>query len=72
MMAASSASLTAMFPEIADQITAYAGMSNVLSNADGILMTVLLGMPLCNFLYKKLWPVIGIGRKKKAKGGKAV
>ena len=57
MMAASSASLAAVFPEMADQITAYAGTSNVLSNADGIVMTVLIGLPMCNFLYKKLAPL---------------
>ena len=65
MMAASSASLTAAFPEMADQITAYAGTSNVLSNADGIIMTVLLGMPMTEFLFKKLYPVIGKGKKEK-------
>lgn len=69
MMAASSSSLTAAFPAMADQITAYAGTSNVLSNADGIIMTVILGMPMCNFLYRKLHPVIGKGKKSK-KGGK--
>ena len=57
MMAASSASLAAVFPEMANQITAYAGTSNVLSNADGIVMTVLIGLPMCNFLYKKLAPL---------------
>lgn len=65
MMAASSASLAATFPEMADQITAYAGTSNVLSNADGIIMTIFIGMPMCEFLYKKLYPVIGKGRKEK-------
>lgn len=64
MMAASSASLVAAFPEMAEQITAYAGTSNVLSNADGIVMTVFIGLPMCNFLYRKLEPVLG--RKKKA------
>ena len=64
MMAASSASLVAAFQEMAEQITAYAGTSNVLSNADGIVMTVFIGLPMCNFLYRKLEPVLG--RKKKA------
>lgn len=63
MMAASSASLAAAFPEMADQIVAYAGTSNVLSNADGIIMTILIGLPLCEFLYKILLPVLG--KKKK-------
>lgn len=63
MMAASSASLAAVFPDMADQITAYAGTSNVLSNADGIVMTVFCGIPLCNFLYRKLEPLFD--KKKK-------
>lgn len=62
MMAASSATLAAAFPDLADQITAFAGTSNVLSNADGIVMTVFIGLPMCNFLYRKLEPIIG--RKK--------
>ena len=64
MMAASSASLVSAFPEMAEQITAYAGTSNVLSNADGIVMTVFIGLPMCNFLYRKLEPLFS--RKKKA------
>ena len=62
MMAASSAALTTQFPEMADQITAYAGTSNVLSNADGIVMTVFIGLPMCNWLYDKLEPVLGKGK----------
>ena len=65
MMAASSASVAAAFPEMAEQISAYAGTSNVLSNADGVIMTVILGVPMCNFLYTKLYPVIGRGKKEK-------
>lgn len=65
MMAASSASLVAAFPDMAEQISAYAGTSNVLSNADGIIMTVIIGVPMCNFLYRKLYPVIGKGKKEK-------
>ena len=65
MMAASSASLAASFPEMADQITAYAATSNVLSTADGIIMTVFLGLPMCEWLYKKLSPIIGKDRSKK-------
>lgn len=66
MMAAASAPLITMFPDMETEITAYAGMSNLLSTADGIYMTIFLGLPLCNFLYKKLSPIIGQDRKKKA------
>lgn len=65
MMAASSSALAAQFPEMAEQIVAYAGTSNVLSNADGIIMTVIIGVPMCNWLFKKLYPVIGAGKKNK-------
>ena len=65
MMAASSASLAAAFPEMAEQISAYAGTSNVLSNADGVVMTVILGVPMCNWMYNKLYPAIGRGKKEK-------
>lgn len=59
MMAASSSALAASFPDMAEQIVAYAGTSNVLSNADGIIMTVLIGLPMCNGLYKWLSPILG-------------
>lgn len=59
MMAASSATLAEAFPEMADQIVAYAGTSNVLSNADGVILSILIGLPLCEFLYKRLLPIIG-------------
>ena len=62
MMAASSAALTTAFPDMAEQITAFAGTSNVLSNADGIVMTVFIGLPMCNWLYNKLEPVLGKGK----------
>ncbi len=64
MMAAASAPLVEMFPDMAETITAYAATSNVLSTADGIILTIFLGLPLCNFLYAKLEPVLG---KKSAK-----
>ena len=50
---------------MAEQISAYAGTSNVLSNADGVVMTVILGVPMCNWMYNKLYPAIGRGKKEK-------
>ena len=64
MMAASVAPLMETFPQMATEISAYAGMSNILSTADGIFVTIFIAYPLCNFLYKKLEPIIG--RKSKA------
>lgn len=57
MMAASSAPLLAMFEEGSAQynmISTLAGLSNTFSTADGILMSILIGLPLCNWWYKKL------------------
>lgn len=63
MMAAASAPLVELFPELETQITAYAATSNVLSTADGIFMTIFIGLPVCNFLYKKWEPVLGKNKK---------
>lgn len=65
MLMAALAPLTSLFPDMADQITAYAGMSNVLSNCDGIIMTILVYWPLTKFLFRKLYPIIGRGRKER-------
>lgn len=62
MMAASMAPLMELFPTMSEQITAYAGMSNVLSTCDGIFLTMFLYWPMANFMYKKLQPMLG--RKK--------
>lgn len=67
MMVAAMAPLIELFPNMAEQITAYAGMSNVLSTCDGILLTILIYWPLANFMYRKLEPVIG---RKGAKDGR--
>lgn len=68
MMAASSAPLLAMFAEGTAEysmISSLAGLSNTFSTADGIILTMFIGLPLCNWLYKVLYPVIGRGRKEK-------
>jgi hypothetical protein len=62
MMAASSGTLVALFPNMADQITAFAATSNTLSNVDGVFMAVLIALPLTNFLYKHWEPVLGKNR----------
>lgn len=65
MMAASSGTLIALFPDMADQISAYAATSNILSNMDGVVMAVLIAIPLTNRLYKHWEPIIGKNRKYK-------
>ena len=54
MLAASSSVLAQTFPDMAEQITAYAGTSNVIANASGIMVSVVVGLPLCNFMYRVL------------------
>lgn len=65
MLSAAMAPLINMFPAMAEQISAYAGMSNVLSTCDGIILTILIYWPLANFMYQVLSPKIG--RKKKVR-----
>ena len=59
MTAASLSTLIDMFPEFETQMSAYSSMSNLLTQVDGIYMSVLIGLPLCNLLYKVLEPTLG-------------
>lgn len=54
MMTASSQSLAAAVPEMADEILAYAATSNIFSSVDGLYMTLFIGIPVANFLYRRL------------------
>jgi len=66
MMTAASGSLAAAVPEMSDQILAYAATSNMLTGVTGLYSVVFLGIPLVNFMYKILYPILG---KKDDKGG---
>ena len=59
MMASATASLAEIYPAMADQISELASASETISGIDGIYMTIFLGIPLCNFLYRKLEPKLG-------------
>ena len=59
LMASAVASLTEIFPAMSDQISALASASETISGIDGIYMSLLIGLPLCNWLYKVLEPRIG-------------
>ena len=48
-----------MASAMADQISALASASETISGIDGIYMSLLIGLPLCNWLYKVLEPKIG-------------
>lgn len=59
MTAASLSTLIDMFPDMETQMAAYSSMSNLLTQVDGIYMSMFIGLPLCNFLYKILEPTLG-------------
>ena len=69
LMASAVASLTAIYPTMADQISALASASETISGIDGIYMALLIGLPLCNVLYNFLEPRIRrLGEKRNKKG----
>ena len=53
------AALSEVMPAWADQIAAMASASETISGIDGIYMAIFIGVPLCNFLYRKLEPTLG-------------
>lgn len=59
MMASATASLSELYPAMADQISALASASETISGIDGIYMAIFVGIPLCNWLYNKLEPKLG-------------
>lgn len=66
MMASATAVLTEIYPAMADQISALASASETISGIDGIYMAIFIGIPLCNWLYAKLEPVLGCRSNKNA------
>lgn len=59
MMASATASLTEIYPQMASEISALASASETISGIDGIYMAIFIGLPLCNWLYDKMEPVLG-------------
>ncbi|MFW5790854.1 MAG: DUF3100 domain-containing protein [Bacillota bacterium] len=64
MMAAGSGSLAEAVPEMSDTILAYAATSNMLTGVTGLYMVIFVALPLTNFLYDKLEPILGRSKKK--------
>ena len=54
MLTAALAPLVEAFPDMEEEIRAFAATSNTLTNADGLYMSLLIGLPLTEWLYKKL------------------
>lgn len=56
MMSSSSASLAVTVPAMKDTILAYAATSNLLTGIDGVYSELFLGLPIANWMYRKLSP----------------
>lgn len=59
MMASATASLSEIYPEFADQISALASTSETMSGITGIYVAIFVGIPLCQKLYNLLEPKLG-------------
>ncbi len=60
MMTACSASLaTAVDSVPKEQLLSFAATSNLLTGITGLYMVLVIGLPLVNWLYDRLEPVIG-------------
>lgn len=57
MMTAGVGALVAMFPDMAEMITAFGATSNMLSGLDGIYMSLWIALPLSEWLYKKMYKI---------------
>ena len=59
MMAAASGAIKAVFPDKANEILMYAGASNLLTTIIGIYFSLFVSLPVTEFLYKVLTPILG-------------
>ena len=54
MMAAALGPVVEAYPDMASEISAYAAASQVLTNVDGLYVSLFISLPMTNFLYRKL------------------
>jgi hypothetical protein len=54
MMAACSGSLAEVVPDMREQILAFAGASNLLTNATGLYVGIFVALPFAEWLYRKI------------------
>lgn len=54
MTAACSGTLASAFPEMGDELLAFAGASNLLTNATGLYVAIFVALPFAEWFYKKL------------------
>ncbi|MGX9135176.1 DUF3100 domain-containing protein [Rummeliibacillus sp. JY-2-4R] len=64
MMAAMTGALSVIFPDSTDDIALFAGAANLISTIVGTYVCILISLPLTNYLYDKLEPVLGRKFKK--------
>ena len=62
-MTAALAPLIEMKPELEVTLTSYASISNLISTVAGLYISIFLGLPLTEKLYKILEPKLGRGKK---------
>ena len=55
MMTAAVGSLSAMYPQMTDQLVAYGVASNMLAGLDGLYMAIWLALPVTEYLYKYIY-----------------
>lgn len=55
MMTAAVGSLSAMYPQMADQLAAFGAASNMLSGLDGLYMSIWMALPFSEWLYRKVY-----------------
>ena len=68
MMASSSASLCAMYPDFAESIKTLASVGETMAGITGIYINMFIAIPLCDKLYQILEPKLGrLGHKKAGK-----
>jgi len=53
MMAACTGSLANIFPQMEEQIVAFAGASNILTYGNGLYISLFVTIPICEFLYRR-------------------
>lgn len=70
MMTAALAPIVEAYPAMADQISAYAATSQVLTSADGLYMSLFVALPVTNWLYKVLKGPERYAAKEAAKAAK--
>lgn len=57
MMTAAVGSLSAMFPNMQETLTAFGAASNMLSGLDGLYMSLWVAIPLAEWLYRKVYRI---------------